>query len=176
MSNYSTKDVIFNNLNVTTNPITNNTPKIAQNYQIKLAQGQTITYARVFASIVISPTSPNVLGVGAKLYLNGNLLQTFSFDPFDLTQKTYQQNITNIIVSNNLNSFEWDFDGSLQDVTFIVYADVFYSLNTSTPPISSGNKGNPTTSLLATIQQFETPILIGVGAVTAIWILSKIFK
>lgn len=173
MSNYSSKDVIFQNLNVTTNAFTNNTPKITQQYEIKLVQGQNITYARVFATCDVSG---HALGVAARLLLNGVLLQIFNFDPFNTTQQTFQLDITNELLANNLNSFEFDFDGSLQDVTFTVYADVFFSLNTTTGPSSQGNKGNPSTSIIAALQQIEVPLIIGGVVLGGIYVVSKIFK
>jgi hypothetical protein len=171
---YSQKDVLFENLTVTTNPITNNTPKITQNYKITLAQGQNITYARIYASV--KTTSINLLGSAVRLYLNGSLLQIFNIDAFDQTEKTFQQDITNELLANSVNSFEFDFDGSLEVVDFVVYADVYFSLNTSTPPVSHGNQGPPATPIIATLKSIETPLLVGGGIIAGLYVISKIFK
>jgi len=166
---YSDLIVLFQNFNEPLDAFTNNVPTLSAQAKISLDSDQDYQFARIFAQVCYPPTT---FGAAYRVEFNGKTLGSRTWGAFEGGCKSIDVPITDLM--KGTNTLKFHLDGRLQPQEALVYADLFYELNTIKPPkdVEVGDPGKED-------KLKDTVILVGaIVAATAIGgiVLNKVLS
>lgn len=171
---FSETIVLFENFNEPLG-IGNNTPTLQTDVIINLKSDQKFQFARVFAQVCYPPS---LFGSSFRIEFNGKTLGSQNWNPFEGTCKSLDVPVTDLM-KDGKNNLKVHLDGRLQGMDAIIFADLFYELNTPEPPndveIGDPEKKDRTRDLLITGALLTSGVVVGAVVLNSI-IKSRIPK
>ena len=157
---YSDTIILFENFNEPQG-IGNNTPTLQTVAKIDLKADQDFKFARIFTQVCYPPS---LFGSAFRMEFNGKTLGSQDWNPFEGGCKSLDVPVTDLM-RDGKNTLKVHLDARLQGMDAIIFADLFYELNTPEPPndveVGDPEKKDRTRDLIITGALLTSGVVIG---------------